>query len=323
MKSSYRDLDDLLKALGTEADSGIMGDNRDLKRRQSFFGKNIKPTAEVPPFFESLKDAMNERILFILAICAILSVITGMIADPVLGWLKGVCLLIALVVLVLITSLVDWVKDKQFVALQSLGKDETIPVLRGKKGSIQTVNIWDLVVGDIIKLVAGDVVPADCIVVTASPDLTLNEHYHSTIDHNRNKLYLKDDKKDPFLYAESIVRDGTATAVVSCVGKFSTRRSIEDPLDTSKKTDLQKSLDTLSKTFTFVGLMAAIIILMGSIVITCIQGAADDNVNGRDLTKKIMDNITLAVIIIIVAIPEGLPMVVTISLAFSVMRMHE
>lgn len=65
------------------------------------------------------------------------------------------------------------------------------------------------------------------------------------------------------------------------------------------------------------------VILIGSIVITCIYTAADDKVNGRDLVKSIMDNITLAVIIIIVAIPEGLPMVVTISLAFSVMRMHE
>jgi hypothetical protein len=79
---------------------------------------------------------MNERILFVLGICGVLSIITGMIADPILGWLKGVCLLLALVLLIVVTSLVDWVKDKQFVALQSLGKDETIPVFRGKKGSI-------------------------------------------------------------------------------------------------------------------------------------------------------------------------------------------
>lgn len=76
------------------------------------FGQNNKPKAQLPPFLESLKDAMNERILFVLAICSILSIITGMIADPKLGWLKGVCLLIALVILVLITSLVDWIKDR-------------------------------------------------------------------------------------------------------------------------------------------------------------------------------------------------------------------
>lgn len=168
-----------------------------------------------------------------------------------------------------------------------------------------------------INLVPGDTVPADCVVITASPDLQVTEAYHK-----RNQVFDKDDKKDPFLYAESIIRDGHARVVVACVGKFSTRRPIEDPLDTSKKTDLQASLTTLSKTFTFVGLVAAIVILMTSIVITCVYGAVDDKVNGRDLVKKIMDNITLAVILIIVAIPEGLPMVVTISLAFSVIRMH-
>jgi hypothetical protein len=94
-----------------------MGDNRDLKRRQVFFGQNTKPVAELPGFLESLKEALNERILFVLGICGVLSIITGMIADPKLGWLKGVCLLMALVILVVITSVVDWVKDKQFVAL--------------------------------------------------------------------------------------------------------------------------------------------------------------------------------------------------------------
>ena len=74
--------------------------------------------------------------------------------------------------------------------------------------------------------------------IQASPDLECNENYHTTIDHDRNKSFAKDEKTDPFLYAESVVRDGHALAVVACVGSFSTRRPIEDALDTSKKTDL-------------------------------------------------------------------------------------
>lgn len=56
-------------------------------------------------------------------------------------------------------------KDKQFVRLQSLIKDEDIPVIRGKYGATQSVNIYKLVVGDIILLETGSRVPADCILV--------------------------------------------------------------------------------------------------------------------------------------------------------------
>ena len=98
---------------------------------------------------------------------------------------------------------------------------------------------------------------------------------------------------------------------------------VEPKLDTETKTPLQESLTGLSKTFTFIGLIMCILILIVSLVITFIYGAVDEEVNGRDVVKKVMDCITLSVILLIVAIPEGLPMVVTVSLAFSVLRMYE
>jgi len=169
----WKDVQELLKDLSSEADSGIMGDARDLKRRKSFFGKNEKPRAQIPPFKESLRDAMDEKIYLILAICAAISIITGMIAEPKLGWMKGVSIIVATLALIVISSLADWTKDKAFVSLQSLGKDEEQSVVRGKQGAIQTVNIWNLVVGDVIILKEGDRVPADCIVIEASPDFEL------------------------------------------------------------------------------------------------------------------------------------------------------
>ena len=56
-------------------------------------------------------------------------------------------------------------KDKQFVRLQSIIKDEDMPVIRGKYGATQSVNIYKLVVGDIILLEAGARVPADCVLI--------------------------------------------------------------------------------------------------------------------------------------------------------------
>jgi P-type E1-E2 ATPase len=88
-----------------------------------------------------------------------------MIADPKWGWVEGVSIYIAIFIIVTITSGNDWVKDKQFVNLSSLVKDENIAVIRGKQGATQSVNIFDLVVGDIILLETGSRIPADCILI--------------------------------------------------------------------------------------------------------------------------------------------------------------
>ena len=106
------------------------------------FGKNEKPTPQLPPFFESLKDALRDRILLLLAIFAALSIITGMVYNPARGWIEGSSIYVALLILILITSINDWSKDKKFVRLQSLGRDFDLPVVRGKFGTQLRLNIY-------------------------------------------------------------------------------------------------------------------------------------------------------------------------------------
>ena len=77
----------------------------------------------------------------------------------------------------------------------------------------------------------------------------------------------------------------------------------------------------LSQTFTFIGLWAALIIFIVSTVILSIQTGVDDQVGGVIFSKKLVQNVILCFIIILVAIPEGLPMTVGISLAYSIHNM--
>ena len=59
----------------------------------------------------------------------------------------------------------DITKDQTFVRLQQYSLNEDMHIIRGKRGTVQSCSIWNLVVGDIVNLSAGDKVPADCIVV--------------------------------------------------------------------------------------------------------------------------------------------------------------
>jgi len=100
------------------------------------YNENAKPFPNRASFRESLWDSLNDRILLLVAIFAVLSIIPGMLVEPKNGWIEGIFILAALFIQVLITSWNDYVKDSKFIELQSLNREENLPVLRGKKGSM-------------------------------------------------------------------------------------------------------------------------------------------------------------------------------------------
>lgn len=227
----YGGVDGILKNLQSEPDSGIMGDQADLRRRKTKYSKNERPRSQQPPFFESVKDALNDRILLLVGILAILSIIPGMWISPKNGWVEGVFIVVALIIQVMITAWNDNNKDKKFVKLQELNREEHLPVLRGKRGSVQTISVWDLVVGDIIQLKPGDKIPADCLVVN-SANLRVDEiKREDGEDGEATQVSFepkaKDMENDPFLYTDSYVTSGVCKAVVCAVGEHSSR-GIED-----------------------------------------------------------------------------------------------
>ena len=68
---------------------------------------------------------------------------------------EALTIIIATFALIAITSLADWAKDRKFVQLQSLIKEDTVTVIRGKVNAFSTISTWDLVVGDVIILNTG------------------------------------------------------------------------------------------------------------------------------------------------------------------------
>lgn len=86
-----------------------------------FFSKRYKSNAKPQPirasFRESIWDSLNDRILLIVAIFAVLSIIPGMIVEPKTGWVEGIFILAALFIQVVITAWNDYAKDSKFIEL--------------------------------------------------------------------------------------------------------------------------------------------------------------------------------------------------------------
>jgi len=85
-----------------------MGDNADIHRRQIKYARNEKPRPQRVRFFDSVKEAINDRILLMVAIFAVISIIPGMIIHPATGWVEGTFILVALFVQVLICAYNDY-----------------------------------------------------------------------------------------------------------------------------------------------------------------------------------------------------------------------
>ena len=163
------------------------------------------------PFWESIKEATNNKIIRALAIAGIFTAVAGYFADDGhLGFLQGVSIYIGLFLIVSFTSINDWIKDKNLVKLQSQVQKDKIAVLRGKHGVTQTISIYKLVVGDIVLLEPGCMVPADCVLIEGE-DILANESRYSEDRFSERKSIADfnntntNQHVDPFLLSSTLI----------------------------------------------------------------------------------------------------------------------
>lgn len=158
-------------------------------------------------------------------------------------------------------------------------------------------------------------------------DLTVDESFYSNVgSQTAQKKNVATENNliaaDPFLLSNSLVASGSGKAVVCAVGANSRRGLKEEKLDTSSKTPLQMKLENLGNTFTKWGLYASGAILLANIINMIIRVATMSEYRDAGIIlNDLATYLTLSITLIIVAVPEGLPLAIMISLAHSVLKM--
>jgi len=158
----------LLKSLVTDAETGIIGDINDIKRRRKFFGKNKRSLPTVRSFWAILWDQFDEFYMQVLIILGGISLLLAFFAPGMNKWskiLEAISIFFAVLFAGMLQTVCDWGKEKQFLRLRSEIMSEKVQVLRGQYGTSQTILNSDLVVGDVVLLSEGDRVPADCLLI--------------------------------------------------------------------------------------------------------------------------------------------------------------
>ncbi|DBA01641.1 TPA: hypothetical protein N0F65_010292 [Lagenidium giganteum] len=290
--------------LGVDVEQGLPQSEIDdeFAARRERFGRNTFAEAPCKSLGQLFVDSLQDTTLVILIVAALASLVTGYLDHPDYGWSEGVAILVGVFLVATITSLNDYSKEKQFRALSAKNDDVQVKVLRHGKPDL--VSVGDINVGEIVVLETGDRVPADAIYIRGQ-DLLCNE---SSLTGEPEEV-AKSSSKDPFLYSSCLVAVGSE----SRWGKIKANLVREQ-----RATPLMEKLEVMATHIGYVGMFFAVATMVTMLVIFALS---DERQRTRTWPDYILHAFLVGVTIIVVAIPEGLPLAVTISLSYSTKKM--
>jgi len=346
----------LLAAIHTSKDTGLSGDPTDLAARELAFSENKLPPRRHKAFYEFVMDACEDATVQILAVAALVAIIFGIIEATqheegegegqggAPAWLEGVAIVIAIILVIFVGAINDWTKDKKFRELESDVEQRDAKVIRN--GTKTIVSVYDLLVGDVMLLTTGDHVPADLMLLEGHSLQTDESAMTGEADAIKKSV-----ESAPFLWSGTKVSQGEGRAVVLAVGKYSawgqlqlalrglTAEGIKDETAVigkrwyffpsypdageAEETPLQEKLNHLATLIGKGGLACAIVVFFALFVRYIVTDLACSECDGFAMSNflDILGFFIIAVTIVVVAVPEGLPLAVTIALAFSMRKM--
>ncbi|KAL4786150.1 hypothetical protein BJX76DRAFT_346433 [Aspergillus varians] len=279
--------------------------------RVRIFSQNRLPARKTTGFLKLLWMAYNDKIIILLTIAAIISLSLGIYQTVDEG--HGV----------------DWVEGVAIVVAISINNDREVKAIRS--GNPVMISIFDITVGDVLKIEPGDSIPADGILISGhgikcdeSSATGESDQMKKTDGFEVSRQIAEgvaNKKLDPFMISGSNVLEGVGSYLVTSVGKYSSYGRILLSLQESNDpTPLQVKLGRLANWIGWLGSSAAIVLFF-ALVFRFIANLGNNPGSPATKGKEFVDILIVAVTVIVVAIPEGLPLAVTLALAFATTRM--
>ena len=361
----------LINSLLTNEVTGISS----LEGREEAYGSNKVFIEPVPPFCSYVWEALEDMMVRILIVCAIVQIVLGctLSDDPSKDWIDGVSIIIAILVVVLVGSITNYQKETKFHELNEVqNKGTKYNIIRNGKAEEYISD--DILVGDLIMINYGDIMAADLLLIegngikmdesalTGESDAMKKEPFYKCIE-------LQDQEKgetkipSPLILSGTNCIEGSGKAIVLAVGDHSQKGIIRRTVDNAQennRTPLEEKLDKIAGMIGYFGLGAGVVTLIALFIRFGVSfdrqnkdyqndskvesimtfflfnfphKKIDDKISGNTnnhltdpktmIAKNILDIIILCISIIVVAIPEGLPLAVTLSLAFSIKKLMD
>ncbi|XP_021295324.1 calcium-transporting ATPase 4, plasma membrane-type-like isoform X3 [Herrania umbratica] len=306
----------LAKKVSVSLTDGVVPTNIPL--RQKIYGCNQFAEKPARSFWMFVWEALHDLTLIILMVCAAVSIGVGIATE---GWpagmFDGIGIVLCIFLVVLVTAISDYKQSLQFKDLDKEKKNIVVQVTRD--GCRQKISIYDLVVGDIVHLSIGDQVPADGVLISGY-SLSIDE---SSLSGESEPVTVTQQR--PFLLAGTKVQDGSAKMLVTTVGMRTEWGRLMVTLSEGgeDETPLQVKLNGVATVIGKIGLGFAVLTLLVLTIRFVVTKALHGEIADWSVSDALilMNFFATAVTIIVVAVPEGLPLAVTLSLAFAMKKL--
>lgn len=299
----------------------------EAERSAKLYGTNAIAPKRKTSLFRRWLDGFSDPIIKILIGAMLLNVIVSF-GDVDIFETAGI--LIAVLISTVVSAVSEHGSENAFEKLSARASQEECRVRRD--GAVVSLPVADVVVGDVILLGAGDGVPADARVISGAV----------FVDQSALNGESRDEKKLPATYAEamspesvsallrgSTVTSGTCEAEVVCVGEKTLYGGIAASLCAEKRSSpLKRRLAELASSVSSLGYAAAFLVafaylfneffIANGMDIYAVKASLSD---AEYVVSELLSALTLAISVLVVAVPEGLPMMITVVLSSNMKRM--
>lgn len=292
------------------------------------YGVNILTPPEKEPLWKQFLEKFTDPLIIILMIAGVLSIGISFyehfgLNESFAVFFEPIGIFVAILLATGLAFYFELKADKEFAILNQVNDDELVEVIRN--GSATQIPKKDVVVGDVVIINTGAEVPADGYLLE-STSMSVDESSLTGESLFRRKSIFEKDKEDDATYPTNEVLRGTKVMEghgifkVSKVGDETENGKVfvAAQIDNSVKTPLNEQLDGLSDLITKLSYGFAALVVIGRLLIYFL---GDNSMEWAHITAYVLQTLMIAVTLIVVAVPEGLPMAVTLSLAYSMRRM--
>ena len=323
MKEFTESTNTLLERFQSDENNGLT--TKQAEKNREKYGQNTLTKKKGDSLIKRIWDAATEPMLLMLIGAGAIALgvnifreVTGGEAD----FLECVGIFAAISLSVIISVVMEGKSAKAFEALSKISENIVVKVIRN--GETVMLKQQDVVVGDILILSTGDKISADGRLIE-STGLAVDESAltgESEPAQKDAKLVITDEKtplaeRGNMLYSGTYVTSGNCKMVVTAVGDNTEFGKIAGELsgDMNSSTPLQEKLARLGKTITVMGVAAAAVVFVSQLISFKLH-------NGLVL-EEVMEAFVTSIVLIVAAVPEGLPTIVAVSLSINIIKLSK
>ena len=290
-----------------------------VKQSREQYGKNVLTPPQRTSLWKLYLDKYRDPIIQILLVAAFVSLILAFIEK---NFMETIGIFVAVFLATTVGFYFERDAAKKFNLLTALSEEQPVKVRRN--GKVMEIPRHDVVVGDVVLVEVGDEVPADGELIVCN-DLQINESALTGEPVAEKSLEGGGDGAYPrnVILRSTMVMNGRGEFVVTAVGDTTeigkvAKKSTEQ---TSVETPLHMQLDKLAKMISKVGSVVSVAAFFIFLIHDILTNPAWGGKDYFYMAEIVLNYFMMAVTLIVMAVPEGLPMAITLSLALNMRRM--